>query len=203
VEKISLSQLLWPVVMVLGAYVLGSLPTAYLVAKKLKGIDIREHGSFNAGATNVRRVVGKKAGYFTLVVDFLKGLIAVLLARFLFPGMPLLHVLVVLAVVLGHTKSIFLGFTGGKAAITGLATMIALDPVAGLILSVIGVGVIKLSRFVSLGSMTAALFCPVVFYLRQNPWEYLVTATVTSLYVIYLHRSNIKRLIQGTENRLK
>ncbi|MBY0450259.1 MAG: glycerol-3-phosphate 1-O-acyltransferase PlsY [Cyanobacteria bacterium] len=193
------------------AYLLGSIPTGYWVAKKLKNIDIREHGSGNTGATNVGRVVGKKAGLFVLLIDFLKGFLPVLALRLWLlpvgtPGLPVpaewIHTAVAILTMLGHSRSIFLKFAGGKAAITGLGAVIALMPLAGTILGALAYTIIKLSKTVSIGSMTAAIIAPFLAALMGYPVAYQTFSALSALLVVYLHRSNIKRLLAGTENRL-
>lgn len=198
----SLDQFLFPVLFIIGGYLLGSIPTGYIVARQVAGIDIREHGSGNTGATNVKRVVGNKAGLFVLACDFFKGFLPVLLAKNLFPEAPFVHVLVALAAVVGHSKSIFLKFGGGKSAITGLGGIIGLAPLAGLVLAGIAFTVIFLSRIVSIGTMTAAVAAPVTMFVMGQPLAYTLYTAVTGLYVIFLHRANIQRLIKGTENRI-
>jgi glycerol-3-phosphate acyltransferase PlsY len=190
----------------LAAYLIGAMPTAYLTAKKLAGIDIREHGSKNAGATNVMRVVGKKAGFFVMGVDFCKGLLPVVVTRLLLPPEAPLHdwipVLVALMAILGHSKSVFLQFTGGKSAITGLGAFIGLEPLGGLILAVLAFVIIKLTRMVSVGSMTCALLAGLTMYLLGDPMPYVWYGVVSGVVVIVLHRANIQRLLAGTENRI-
>ena len=190
------------ILFIVGAYLLGAIPTGYIVAKQVAGIDIRDHGSGNTGATNVKRVVGNKAGLFVLVCDFFKGLIPVLLAKFLFPEAHYVHIFSALAPVIGHSKSIFLKFGGGKSAITGLGGIMALAPLPGLFLGVIAFTIIKITRLVSVGTMTAAAAGPLVLYLMNEPLPYTGYTAITGLYVIYLHRANIERLIKGTENRI-
>lgn len=184
------------------SYLVASIPTSYWLTKKLKGIDIREHGSGNAGATNVFRVVGKKAGIFVLCVDFLKGFLLVLLARLVvFPELPYIHLAVAVVAIVGHSRSIFLNFTGGKSAITGLGAMVGLAPWVGLILAGIAGLVIKLTRTVSIGSMVTALCAPIAMYLLHAPLAYILFGFAACGYVIYRHKENIQRLMQGTENR--
>lgn len=191
------------------AYVIGSIPTGYLIARQLKGIDIREHGSGNVGATNVKRVVGPKAGYVTLALDWLKGFVTLWLALHFVPGFDEVTdpwrigpILTTLAVILGHSRSMFINFTGGKSVITSVGTFFALFPLAGLCTVLVGVVLIKLTRYVSLGSIVGALFFPVWIWVFHEPLSYLVMACVVSGYVVYLHRSNIVRLMNGQENRL-
>jgi glycerol-3-phosphate acyltransferase PlsY len=185
------------------SYLIGAIPTGYVVAKKLKGIDIREHGSGNVGATNVRRVVGKKAGLFVLIFDFFKGFVPVFVAPYLVPEMPEeWRIAIALAASVGHSRSIFLGFTGGKAAITTLGGLFALEPLAGVLIGLMAFLIIKVTRFVSLGSITAAFTAPILLYVMDAHWSHIVFAIFGACFIIYLHRANIGRLIKGTENRI-
>ncbi len=191
---------------IIASYLIGSIPTGYIIAKKLKGIDIREHGSGNVGATNVKRVVGSKAGLATLILDCLKGFIPVSIAMAIFrpPVDPyqLVPVLSAIAVVLGHSKSIYIGFSGGKSVITSLGVFLALEPLAALISALVAISVIKMTRYVSLGSMIGAILLPTLVWVFHRPLSHLIVTTLTGLYIIYLHRSNIKRLVQHQENQL-
>lgn len=184
------------------SYLLGAIPTGYIVAKKLMGIDIREHGSGNTGATNVKRVVGNKAGLFVLIFDFFKGFIPVFFFPFLFPGQEVVRIGVALLAMLGHSRSIFLGFTGGKSAITGLACILAMEPLVGLVTGLVAFLVFKLTRVVSVATLTATIVAPLLMYFRHADWTHTTFAVLGCLYVAYLHRSNIVRLIKGTENRI-
>lgn len=185
-----------------GAYLLGSVPTGYLLVKKLKGVDIRDFGSGNIGATNVKRVAGNKAFATVLLLDFMKGFLPVLAVKWLLPQAPILHVLVAMASVLGHSKSIFFGFTGGKSAATGLGGIVGLAPIPGLLLAGLAFVIIKLGRIVSIGTMTAAVVGPILLYLFKAPLAYVIYSIIVALYVIYLHKANIGRLMSGTENRI-
>jgi glycerol-3-phosphate acyltransferase PlsY len=184
------------------SYLIGSFPTAYIVVKRLTGQDIRTIGSGNVGATNVKRAAGFKPFLFVLFFDFCKGLVPVLIAKQLYPNLHLLHVLVALMTVLGHSKSIFLGFAGGKSAATGLGGVLGLAPLPGLILGLTAFIFTKMTRYVSVGSMTASVLAPILLLVFGYPVAYVVYATVAGGYVIWLHRANIQRLIQGTENRI-
>lgn len=193
----------------LAAYLLGSIPTGFVLAKGLKGIDIREHGSGNTGATNVFRVMGKGAGITALVIDLIKGLLAVRLMFFLTDEVisgvlsddlkPWLYVMAALMAMLGHSKSVWLGFTGGKSAATGLGVLLALAWPVGLgVASVFGV-MLAISRTVSIGSITAALSAMVFMVAMGQPLAYILVAIAGGLYVVLRHRSNISRLMAGTE----
>ncbi|MDA0267600.1 MAG: glycerol-3-phosphate 1-O-acyltransferase PlsY [Cyanobacteria bacterium] len=194
------------------AYLLGALPTGYLVAKALKGIDIRDHGSGNTGATNVFRVVGKPAGCLVLGVDLLKGVAAVLLMQTL---LPLLNadgqgpamtawwlMLAGIAAIIGHSRSIWLNWTGGKSAATGLGVLLAIAWPVGLTVAGVFLGVLALFRIVSLGSIMAAIAAVAMMVMLQQPLPYVLMAIAGSLYVILRHRSNIERLLAGTEPQL-
>ena len=199
---------MWTAVLyILGAYLIGAIPFAYLVAKKLKGIDIREHGSGNVGATNVGRVVGKKAGLTVLTLDFLKGLLPVLGAKALFGTAAfdpyhMVPVLVAIAAIVGHSRSIFIGFSGGKSVITSLGTFIALQPIPALLSAVAAISLVKLTRYVSVGSMLGAVLMPLFIWLFHGPTSYVIVTSLIALYIIYLHRSNIRRLMSHRENQI-
>jgi glycerol-3-phosphate acyltransferase PlsY len=183
-------------------YLIGSIPTGYIVVKQLTGQDIRQIGSGGTGATNVRRAAGGKAALFVLFFDLHKGLVPVILAKQLFPGDPWLHVLVALAAVVGHSKSVFLNFAGGKSAATGLGGMLGLAFLPALLVGLIAFLLVKLTRYQSVGSILASATAPFLLYLFNAPIPYVIYATVAAAYVILLHRANIGRLLSGTENRL-
>lgn len=200
----------------LTAYLLGSIPTGFLLAKALRGIDIREHGSGNTGATNVFRVMGKGAGITALAIDLIKGVAAVLLMRWLVANSTLIadslhgttisdqaaawaYVLSAMMAVLGHSKSVWLGFSGGKSAATGLGVLLALTwPVALGVALVFGVA-LGISRTVSVGSIAAAMSVVVFMWFTDQPIAYVWLAIAGGLYVVLRHRSNIVRLLEGTE----
>jgi len=200
------------------AYLLGSTPTGYIAARLIKGIDIREHGSGSTGATNVLRTLGKGPGLLVLLIDMLKGVLAIALVRLLFifaanrnlipisvnPTMWIgwMIALAGLAAILGHSKSIWLGFTGGKSVATSLGVLLAMSWQIGLsTLSVFGL-VLALSRIVSLSSICGAIAVFILMLLMRQPLPYQLFALAGGLYVILRHRSNIQRLLAGTEPRL-
>ncbi|NEQ95538.1 MAG: glycerol-3-phosphate 1-O-acyltransferase PlsY [Cyanothece sp. SIO2G6] len=195
------------------AYLLGSLPTGYLVAKQLKGIDIRDHGSGSTGATNVLRTLGKGPGLFVFIVDIGKGVAPVLMARWAtgvmaanfsdsLGGLPWVVVLAGALAILGHSRSIWLNFTGGKSVATGLGVIFALHWPTGLIaFSTFGL-LLAIFRIVSLGSIGGAIATPTTMLLMGQPWAYIIFSLVAALYVINRHRSNIQRLLTGTEPRI-
>lgn len=202
------------------AYLLGSTPTGYLAGKLLKGIDIREHGSRSTGATNVLRTLGKGPAAVVLLVDVLKGVAAIVFARWFYPWLyalpsvtppaaldqqtlaPWAVALAGLAVLLGHGRSIWLNFTGGKSAATGLGVLLAISWPVGLGGAAAFGAVLAVSRMVSLGSMTAALTAVALVCILEQPLPYRLLVIAGSLYVILRHRTNIQRLLAGTEPRL-
>jgi glycerol-3-phosphate acyltransferase PlsY len=194
------------------AYLLGSIPTGYLAGKLLRGIDIREHGSRSTGATNVLRTLGPWPALVVLVGDVLKGVAAVLLAQLLCgfaqtsPDQQVLVPWVVslagLAVLLGHSRSIWLSFSGGKSAATGLGVLAAIAWPVGLGAALVFGIVLAASRIVSLSSMLAAVIAMVLIFGLNQPPPYRLLVTVGALYVIVRHRANIGRLLTGTEPRL-
>lgn len=192
------------------AYIIGSIPTGYIVVKSFTGQDIRTIGSGSTGATNVKRVMGKKWFFIVLLLDALKGAVPVLTAKFLpffqissvkFAGIA--AVIAAIFVLLGHSKSIFLGFTGGKSVASGVGTILALSPMVGLSIAVIWAVITYVSKFVSLGSIIALALSPFLMFLFGEPVSYIAYCTIGAIYVIYLHRENIKRLIAGTENKVR
>lgn len=190
-----------PFTLILGAYVLGSIPFAILVSRWRKGIDVRDYGSGNMGATNVLRVVGKGAGGLTLLADMGKGLVPVLLARALELS-PAEVGLVALATVLGHLYPIFVGFRGGKGVATGLGAFLGMMPLATLLAVGVWAICLALSRYVSLSSILASLSLPLIALFFSSPQIQVVFAAVIALLVSYRHRENAQRLLAGTEEKI-
>jgi acyl phosphate:glycerol-3-phosphate acyltransferase len=202
------------------AYLLGSTPTGYLAGRLLRGIDIREHGSKSTGATNVLRTLGKWPALLVLLVDLAKGAAAVILARWLYAwflsdptisapqllGMENLEAWSVLvagvAVLLGHGRSVWLNFTGGKSAATGLGVLLAMTPVMGLVVALVWTAVLAVTRVVSLSSILAACAGIVLAVGLGLPFPYLLLLIAGGGYVIVRHATNIQRLLNGTEPRL-
>lgn len=198
--------------LLIAAYLLGSLPTGYLAGRWLKGIDIREQGSGSTGATNVLRTLGKGPAAMVLLIDMLKGIgaIALVYALYTFAPTPLLPATwqpwlvagTALAAVLGHSKSIWLSFRGGKSVATGIGVLLAMSvPVALGTVAVFGV-FIAFSRIVSLSSIAGAIAVTLLMILLKQPLPYLLFAIAGGIYVIWLHRGNIERLLAGTEPQL-
>lgn len=199
------------------AYLLGSTPTGYLAGKLLKGIDIREHGSKSTGATNVLRTLGKWPALVVLVIDVLKGVGAIIVARALLYTelsrgaptafdsqiwVPWVVCLAGIAVLFGHSRSIWLNFTGGKSAATGLGVLLAISWPVGLGAAMVFGIVLAIARIVSLGSILAALTAIALVCVFEQPLPYRLLVIGGGIYVIVRHRANIQRLLVGTEPRL-
>lgn len=181
-------------------YVLGSVPTGYILGSAA-GVDIRKAGSGNIGATNVARVVGKGQGVLTLIADAAKGFIPVVLAAQL-GAAPMIVALAGVAAFIGHLYPVFLRFKGGKGAATALGVFLALAPLAAAILILIFAAVMLSSRIVSVGSMVTAAAAPLVVWAFDYPPVVTFTALFIGAAVVFRHRSNIRRLMEGTEPRL-
>lgn len=188
------------------AYVIGSIPTGYIVVKLFKNQDIREIGSGSTGATNVKRVMGKKWFFIVLLLDAFKGALPVLLATHFvtaYANWGLAPVLAAVCVILGHSKSLFLKFTGGKSVASGVGTILALNWQIGLIIAAIWAIITYCSKYVSLGSIIALALSPFVMYLFKQPICYIIYCGLGAIYIIYLHRENIKRLLKGEESKVR
>ena len=199
------------------AYLLGSISFSVIFSKKLAGFDVREKGSGNAGTTNMLRSVGKKAAAITLICDILKGVISIAIAIIVGSivknlDKELLLQIAGIAVVLGHTFPIFFGFKGGKGVATSLGVLLMSNWQIGLICLVFAIVLMALTRMVSLGSCAAAVLFPVLtLFINQhytvltdgkNGRVYFVYSVILAIIVLYNHRSNIKRILNGTENKL-
>jgi len=183
------------------AYFLGSIPTGLLLAKAA-GVDIRSSGSGNIGATNVYRTLGRGVGALTLIGDCLKGLVPVLVAKYY--GMTEIWVaLIGLAAFLGHVYTVFLGFKGGKGVATALGVFLGISPISVGAVLLIFVSVVWKWRYISLGSITAALAMPGMVALFDSRPPMVIMTLLVSLLVVWKHRENIKRLREGTENKFK
>ena len=199
------------ILVALVAYLIGSISFSVIFTKKLAGFDVREKGSKNAGSTNVLRTAGKKVAILTLVCDVLKGVIAVLFAKFIgkvdnFEHTEYLVQLAGLMVVLGHTFPIFFGFKGGKGVATSLGVIMIINWQIGLICLVFALILMILTRIVSLGSVAAAILFPVLtLFITENysvPGEYRIFGILLGVFVCFNHRANIKRLLKGEEKRI-
>ena len=201
------------IIVVIIAYLLGSISFSVIISKKLAGFDVREKGSGNAGATNMLRSVGVKGAVLTLIGDCLKGVIAILVAVIVGKiaknaDKALLVQLAGIAVVLGHTFPIFFNFKGGKGVATALGVVLVTNWQICLICLVFALVLMALSRMVSLGSVGACVLFPVlVLFIKSNyivteGSSYLIYSIILAVIVAFNHRSNIKRLLTGTENKI-
>lgn len=201
------------IVIVFVSYLVGSFPTAIITGKLLKGIDIREFGSGNAGGTNVFRVLGKTAGIFVMAFDIFKGAVAtyyvsqIIFADFLLPTV-YLQIIAGIAAITGHIWTIFAGFKGGKGVGTAAGMLLILYPVAILICFILFLMIVFTTKYVSLGSISAAICLPVILFVLHHYFDKPVEpvlqglAIFIAILIVYTHRSNIQRLLSGTENKM-
>lgn len=198
------------------AYLIGSINFSIILSKRMAGFDIREKGSGNAGTTNMLRAVGKKAAVITLICDILKGVVSILIA--VLAGKivknldnTLLVQLAGIFVIIGHTFPVFFKFKGGKGIATALGVLLMINWQIGLICLIFALVLMALTKMVSVGSIAAAILFPIlVAFIDQNyivqtsnsNWSYLVFSIIVALLVIFNHRANVQRILNGTENRL-
>ena len=199
------------------AYLIGSVNFSIIISKKMAGFDVREKGSGNAGTTNMLRSVGKKAAAITLICDILKGVVSIGIAIIIGNiikniDRELLLQIAGIAVILGHTFPIFFGFKGGKGVATSLGVLLMSNWQIGLICLVFALVLMLLTKMVSLGSCGAAVLFPVLTLFINNHYTvlsegkngnvYFIYSVILAVIVLYNHRSNIKRILNGTENKL-
>ena len=201
------------ILMAVIAYAIGSVNFSIILSKKIAGFDVREKGSGNAGTTNMLRSVGKGPAALTLVLDILKGIVAILIAKYLVSNIVEginVAILVQIAgffLVLGHTFPMFFGFKGGKGVATALGVLLMSNPLIGVICLVFALAVMALTRMVSLGSIMAAVLFPVLtIFITENyvadGYNYIIFGIAMAVLVVFNHRANLKRIYNGTENRL-
>ena len=195
--------------LLLVAYLLGSFPTGFLAAKLLKGIDIRDEGSGSIGATNVLRTLGKGPAIVVLLVDALKGALAIALANWIYPftnseslPLPWLVTLAGLFAVIGHSLPVWLNFKGGKSVATSLGILLAMSWQVGLATLGVFAFVVAITRIVSISSIAGAIAVSLFMILFKEPLPYLIFSLAAGVYVIWRHRSNIQRIIAGTEPKV-
>lgn len=186
---------------ILLAYLLGSVSFGYLLGKKLRGVDVRRLGSGSSGATNIMRTLGTGPAIAVLLLDAGKGIGAVYLARLL-DGSPMVIMLAGIAVVAGHNWPILFGFRGGRGIATSMGVLLGLAPGVILVAFLIGSLVIAFTRYVSLGSIVGSILIPVLMLLFRFPPEYTFFGTALCAFAIWRHKANIKRLLSGAESKL-
>lgn len=206
-----ISSLAISTLLILTAYLLGSIPTGYMIGRYVQGIDIREHGSGSTGATNVLRTLGKPAASIVLAVDLLKGSLALAVVNLVYAYLPDLlpaswHSWIItgaaLGAIIGHSKSIWLNFTGGKSVATTLGVLLVMNPLVALgTLASFGI-ILGISRIVSLSSIGGAIAVNILMLLLNQPAAFSVFAAIAGVYVIVRHKSNIQRLIAGNEPKI-
>jgi acyl-phosphate glycerol 3-phosphate acyltransferase len=197
------------IILIIVAYILGSVPNALWIGKVFKGIDIREHGSKNTGSTNATRVLGAKLGILTLILDISKGAIPVALSLFMkadllenITGISNLDFIMIgIFAIVGHSFSIFMKFKGGKAVATTVGVFTVLVPKALLLAAVVFFVIFALTRYVSVSSITAAISLPIFIFFLYGDIPYTVFGGIITILIIVKHKSNIQRLLNGTESR--
>jgi glycerol-3-phosphate acyltransferase PlsY len=170
------------------------------------GKDLRKEGSGSTGATNVKRILGKKWFFIVLLLDAIKGALPVVIAALFLTAYSkygVTPVAAAIAVLIGHSRSVFLGFRGGKSVASGVGTILALHWPAGLLIAVIWSIITWFSKYVSLGSIIALALSPFIMYFMQQPAGYVIYCAIGAVYIIYLHRENIKRLVKGEESKVR
>ena len=202
-------EMLLIIFLILGAYLFGSIPTAVWWGRKYYGIDVREFGSGNAGATNTFRVLGKKAGIPVLIIDILKGTAAVMLSNlspYTFESDPFINVQLTLGVaaIVGHVFPVFAGFRGGKGVATILGIIICITPLTSAMVAVVFLSVLMLTRYVSLSSMIGGISFPFLlhFALKNQNEPLMIYSILLAVLLVITHRQNIGRLLKKQESKV-
>jgi len=186
-----------------GSYLIGSIPFAYIITKTARGIDIRNFGSGNPGATNVFRVAGKTYGLITLMFDFLKGLITVSVTKLFYPDLISISIICGLLSIIGHNWPVWLKFRGGKGFATSLGVLLGLIPLVTLFGLITFVIIFILTKYVSLSSVLSSIVVIAMCWIKREQLILCLFVTLTGLMIIIRHRPNIVRLLKGTESKLK
>lgn len=184
------------------SYLLGSIPNGLILGKTIWGVDLRQHGSKNIGATNAWRTIGKAGGISIFALDFLKGAISAYLGLHL-GGSELAGIICGLLAIAGHSWSLFLSFKGGKGVATGLGVIAALMPTVTLIVFAVWFAIVYFTGYVSLGSIIGAALVPILALFFGLHTEFLVLGLIAAAFIIFRHKSNIERLLNGTESKIK
>lgn len=184
------------------SYLLGSIPNGLILGKKIWGVDLRKYGSKNIGATNAWRTIGKTAGISIFLLDMIKGALSTYIGLHL-GGSELMGILCGLMAIVGHSWSLFLGFKGGKGVATGLGVIAMLMPWVTLIVFIVWFAIVAITGFVSLGSIVGAALVPILAFCFNLAGEYVILGLIAAVFIIYRHKSNIHRLLTGTESKIK
>ena len=184
------------------AYIIGSIPNGLIVSRVVAGIDIRQYGSHNIGATNVWRTLGKGPGAAVFLLDFIKGILGVFFG-YLLVGTTFAMIFGGMAAIIGHSLPLFLGFHGGKGVATGLGVIAFLMPKVTIVVFLVWLAIVLVTRYVSLGSIIAAALVPILAWLFSYPIEYFVFGLLAAVLIIVRHKTNIVRLLNGTENHIQ
>lgn len=184
-------------------FLFGSIPSGLIVGKLVYDIDIREHGSKNIGTTNIFRTLGGKSAFIVLLADLLKGVIAILIINYIYPNNLIISVLAGTSAFLGHNYSIFLGFKGGKGVATGLGILLYFMPKLCIIVILIWGVIVFLTKYVSLASIIAAFSVPFLAWYMNYKFPLVLFGVFASIFIIIRHKSNILRLLNGNESKIK
>lgn len=187
---------------ILGSYLVGSIPNGLIIGKTLYNVDLRQFGSKNIGATNAYRTLGLRPALMVFVTDALKGVLGVLIGQYI-GETSIAQLLGGIAAIIGHNWSVFLGFKGGRGVATGLGVIAVISPKVTLIVFVVWAIIVYFTRYVSLASIVAAALVPITMWLLNARQEFLYFGIVAALFVIIRHRPNIERLLNGTESKIK
>ncbi len=196
-------MLIYNLLVLVIAYLIGSINTSIIASKVLIGDDIRNHGSGNAGATNALRTLGKKGAIIVVLGDALKAVIAILIAKLITKNAPNATYIAAIGTVFGHNFPLYFGFRGGKGIVVSLVAILFADWKIGLLVAVISIAIMAVSKYVSLGSVLGAvLFVILSSIFHYGDSQFIVFAAILAILAIYMHKSNIVRLINKTENKL-
>ena len=190
------------IAVILISYIVGSIPSGLVLGKGIWHVDLRRYGSGNIGATNAWRTLGKGPGLLIFAADLLKGVIGVGAGSLLI-GTPMGMVIGGILAIVGHSASIFLKFSGGKGVATGLGVLLMMMPSVSVIVFAVWLIIVLISKYVSLGSIVAAALVPIAAFFMDEPAEFIVFGLLAAVFVIYRHKSNISRLMSGTESKIK
>lgn len=192
------------IIVLIVSYLLGAIPFAYIMTRLITGKDVRSYGSGNVGATNAARILGFKYGLLIAILDILKGILAVSIAKTLIQaGDPRYFLLIAsLLVIIGHNWSIFLKFSGGKGVATTFGIILSLYPIAFLVFSLSWISIVLLTRYVSLASIISAILVPIIVYITTANIYDLLFTLLFAILIVLRHSGNIKRLVKGNESKM-